>query len=189
MPDPTTRENQAPPESPHNPAVARIGLRRLDLVLITLLTISLLAHVLTFAGILAARTLLRNQITQLADGVQQAKSTTVRYNFPIDQQLPINMNVPLQRTFTVPIQTNIRINQTIRVPIDTGFGVANLPIPIDATIPISLTVPIEIKQTLPISATVPIHLSVPLQIELGSPAFASYFDQIYRALIDLREQL
>jgi hypothetical protein len=189
MRDSTPRESQTPPESPHNPALARIGLRRLDIVLIALLTISLLGHVLTFAGVLTARTLLRNQITQLADGVQQAKSTTVRYNFPVDQQLPINMSVPLQNSFAVPIQTNIRINQTIRVPIDTGFGVANLPIPIDATIPISLTVPIEIKQTLPISATVPIHLTVPLQIELASPAFASYFDQIYRALIDLREQL
>lgn len=167
---------------------SRVRLRRLHTILITLLTLSLLAHLLTFVGLFAVRTMLRSQISQFAEGVQQAKSTTVLYNIPIDQQMPINLDIPIQRTIVVPIQTDIRINQTINVPIDTGFGVANLPIPIDATIPVSITVPIKIKESIPVSTTVPIRFSVPFQVDFGSQQFAGYFDQLYKALIELRDR-
>ncbi|MDZ4720495.1 MAG: hypothetical protein SH847_18730 [Roseiflexaceae bacterium] len=189
MSDSTTSIKRETTDQLNKHQSATRGLRRLDKILIALLMISLLAHVLTFMGFMAGRTMLRSQISQLADGVQQAKSTIVSYDFPIDQQVPININVPIQRSIIVPIQMDVRINQTLRVPVDTGFGVVSLPIPIDATIPISTTVPIEIKQIIPISTTVPIRMTVPLQIDLGSPPFSSYVDRFYRALIELRDQL
>jgi hypothetical protein len=164
-------------------------LRRLDIILIALLAISLLGHALTLAGVLSARAILRDQIGQLAAGVQQAKETDVRYNILIDQRVPVRIDVPLQHDMRVPIQTDVRIDQAITIPIDTGFGVANIPIPIRATIPVSATVPIRINETLPISTTIPIRMEVPLDIDLGSPSFAGYFDQLYRALIDLRDKL
>lgn len=164
-------------------------LRRLDIVLMLLLTISLLGHALTLAGVLSARAMLRDQIGQLADGVQQAKETNVRYDILIDQRVPVRVDVPLQHEMRVPIQTNVQIDQAITIPISTAFGTANIPVPIRATIPVSATVPIQIDETLPISTTVPIRMEVPLEIDLGSPSFAGYFDQLYRALIDLRDKL
>lgn len=186
MPESTS---SAPREHVEQHVLANRWVRPLDKILVGLLILSLLMHVLTFVGLFGMRNLLISQITQLADGVQQAKATTVRYNFPIDQQLPINISVPIERSIQVPIRTDVRINQTITIPINTSFGSTSLPVPIDATIPISTTVPIEIKQNWPISATVPIQLQVPLELDMGSPEFAGYFDQLYRTLIELRDRL
>jgi hypothetical protein len=133
--------------------------------------------------------MLRDQIGQLADGVQQVKGTSVRYDILIDQRVPVRVDVPLQHEMRVPIRTAVQIDQAITIPINTGFGMANIPIPIRATIPVSATVPIQIDETLPISTTVPIRMEVPLEIDLGSASVAAYFDDLYRALIDLRDKL
>ena len=103
--------------------------------------------------------------------------------------LPVRVDVPLQHEMRVPIRTDVQIDQAITIPINTGFGMANIPIPIRATIPVSATVPIQIDETLPISTTVPIRMEVPLEIDLGSASLAGYFDDLYRALIDLRDKL
>ena len=79
--------------------------------------------------------------------------------------------------------------QQITLPIDTGLGVINVPVPIDATVPISTSVPIAFDQTVNISTTVPIQLNLPVEIELGNGQVGDYLDRLYAALLDLRQRL
>ena len=92
------------------------------------------------------------------------------------------------RDLTVPINTSVQIKQQIMLPIDTGLGVINIPVPIDASVPISTSVPIAFDQTVNISTTVPIQLRLPVRIETGTGQVGSYLDRLYAALIELRER-
>jgi hypothetical protein len=163
-------------------------LRPFEVVMIVLLAISLLIHALTLSRLLSVRATLRDEVGQLATAVQGAKQQHLTYNVPIDQQLPINIDVPIKRELTVPIKTSVQIKQQITLPIDTGLGVVNIPVPIDTSVPISTSVPIAFDQTVNISTTVPIQLNLPVQIDMGSGQIGGYLDRLYAALLDLRER-
>jgi nucleotide-binding universal stress UspA family protein len=170
--------------------VVRRRLRPLEIVMLALLTASLLVHALTLTQLFRVRNTLRGQIEQLAAGVEAAKSEQVRYDLPIDQQVPIDLDVPISRSLTIPIRTEVRIQQQVNLPIDTGVaGQIDIPIPIDATIPVSTSVPIDFDQTVNISTTVPLRLNVPIQVDLGAPQIAGYLDRLHAALLRLRDQL
>jgi hypothetical protein len=170
--------------------VVRRRLRSLEIVMLALLTVSLLIHALTLAQLFRVRNTLRGQIDQLAAGVEAAKAEQIRYDVAIDQQVPIDLDVPIKRSLTVPIRTEVRIQQQINVPIDTGVaGQIEIPIPIDTTVPVSTTVPIDFDQTVGISTTVPLRLNVPIQVDLGAPQLSGYLDRLHAALLKLRDEL
>lgn len=168
--------------------VARRRLRPLEALMLAMLAISLIIHVLTLSRLFSVRNTLRTEIGRLADNVQAAKSNQVRYNLPIDQQIPVNIDVPIKRSLVVPVQTEVRIKQNINLPVDTGLGQFNIPIPLDTTIPISASVPIEFDQTVNISSSVPLKFDVPIQVDLGSSPFSGYLDQLHQELLDLRDK-
>src|SRR6266545_1330893 len=74
------------------------------------------------------------------------------------------------------------------LPIDPGLGVVNIPVPIDASVPISTSVPIAFDQTVNVSTTVPIQLNLPVRIDMGSGQVGGYLDRLYAALLELRER-
>ncbi len=162
--------------------------RPLMLVLVLMLGLSLVLHALTLSRLFAVRSALRAQLSQLADSMDTAQEQHVRYTVPIDQQVPINVVVPINETFVVPVNTSVQIKQDIEVPIDTGFGVINLPVPLDVNIPISTSVPISFQQDFPISTTVDLNLSVPIDIDLGAPQFAEPLDDLRQSLLELRDE-
>jgi hypothetical protein len=164
-------------------------LRPFEVVMIVLLAISLLIHALTLSRLLSVRATLRDQVEQLAGAVQNAKQQQLRYDMPIDQQVPVNIDVPIKRDLTVPINLDVPIKQQITVPVDTGLGVVNIPVSLDTSVPISTSVPIAFDQTVNISTTVPIRLNLPVQIDLGSGQVGGYLDRVYAALLELRERL
>jgi hypothetical protein len=162
--------------------------RPFEVVMIVLLAISLIVHALTLSRLLSVRATLREEVGRLAEAEQEAKQQQLHYELPIDQQVPINVDVPIQRQLDVPINTSVQIKQQITLPVDTGLGVINVPVPIDASVPISTSVPIAFDQTVNISTTVPIHLNMPVQVDLGSGQVGDYLDRIYAALLELRER-
>src|SRR3954465_12747834 len=118
-------------------------LRPFEVVMVVLLAISLLIHALTLSRLLSVRATLRDEVGRLAEAVQSAKQQQLSYDMPIDQQVPINVDVPIKRDLTVPINLKVPIKQQITVPIDTGLGVVNIPVSLDTSVPISTSVPIE----------------------------------------------
>src|SRR4051812_1319700 len=71
-------------------------LRPFEAVMIALLAISLLIHALTLSRLLSVRATLRDQVSQLAVAVQSAKQQQLTYEVPINQQVPIDIDVPIQ---------------------------------------------------------------------------------------------
>jgi hypothetical protein len=167
---------------------AKRRLRPFEAVMVVLLAISLLIHALTLSRLLSVRATLRDQVSQLAEAVQNAKQQQIRYDMPIDQEVPVNIDVPIRRDLTVPVNIDVPIKQQITVPVDTGLGIVNIPVALDTSVPISTSVPIEFDQTVNISTTVPIRLNLPVQIDLGSGQVGSYLDRLYAALLELRER-
>ena len=166
----------------------RIG--SLQTIMLVLLGVSLLIHALTLTQLFRVRNTLRDELDQLAAGVAAARNQQIRYEIPIDQNIPIDIDVPIQRNLTIPIQTEVRIQQQLNVPVDTVIaGTINIPVPIDTTVPISTNVPINFDQTINISTTVPLKMTVPVQIDLNSSQISGYLDKVYQALIELREEL
>ena len=163
-------------------------LRPFEVVMIVLLAISLLIHALTISRLLSVRATLRDEVGRLAEVVQGAKLQQLSYDLPIDQQLPINIDVPIKRDLTVPINIDVPIKQQITVPIDTGLGVVNIPVSLDTSVPISTSVPIAFDQTVNISTTVPIQLNLPVRIDMGTAQVGGYLDRLYAALLELRER-
>jgi hypothetical protein len=162
--------------------------RPFEVVMIVLLAISLLIHALTLSRLLSVRATLRDEVGRLAEAVQSAKQQQLSYDLPIDQQVPINIDVPIKRDLTVQINIDVPIKQDITVPIDTGLGIVNIPVSLDTSVPISTSVPIEFDQTVNISTTVPIQLNFPVRIDLGSGQIGGYLDRFYAALLELRER-
>jgi hypothetical protein len=166
----------------------RRGLRgRMSLTQIAL-WISLLLHGITIGWLFGVRSTIRSEIGNLADAVVAAKSETLSYDLPIDQQVPIQVNIPVRQSLQIPINTEVRIKQNIEIPIETSLGSVSLPVPLDVTVPISTTVPINFDQTVAISTDVPLQLTVPIQLDLGSSQMAGYLDRIHRALLELRDR-
>jgi len=163
-------------------------LRPFEVVMVVLLAISLLIHALTLSRLLSVRATLRDEVGRLAEAVHSAKQQQLSYDLPIDQQVPINIDVPIKRELAVPINTSVQIKQQITLPIDTGLGVVNIPVPIDASVPISTSVPIAFDQTVNVSTTVPIQLNLPVRIDMGSGQVGGYLDRLYAALLELRER-
>lgn len=164
-------------------------LRPLEITLLVLLGASLLLHALTIGRLFAVRNTLHDQINLLADGVTQAKNDQLTYTLTIDQQLPVNIDVPIKRSLEVPIDTAVRIKQNIDLPVQTALGNFTIPVPIDANIPISTTVPIAFDQTVAINTNVPIKLDVPIRIDLGSEQVAPLLDRLREKLIELSNSL
>ena len=117
-----------------------------------------------------------------------AARIALRYDLPINQQVPINIDLPIKRDLTVPINLNVPIKQDITIPIDTGLGVVNIPVKLDTSVPISTSVPIEFDQTVNISTTVPIQLTIPVRLDMNTGQVGGYLDQVYAALLKLRER-
>src|SRR3712207_6062304 len=111
--------------------------RPFEAVVVVLLAISLLVHALTIARLLNVRNTLREEVDRLAASVEAAKQSQVSYDLAIDQQVPIDIDVPIQRSLEVPINTEVRIDQTLNLPVETALGSFEIPVPIDTTIPVS----------------------------------------------------
>jgi hypothetical protein len=152
------------------------------------LVISLLLHMLTIGWLVGVRSTLRSELDVLATAVVSAKNEKLRYDFQIDQTLPINLEVPIEQSLEIPIQTQVHIKQQVDLPISTSLGIFTIPIPLDVTVPVNTTVPIEFNRTIPISTSVPIKLEVPIELDLGSPEFSGYLDRLHDALLTMKSR-
>jgi hypothetical protein len=170
-------------------AAAERRVKPLTGLLLAMLAMSLLLHAITLTRLFAVRNTLKTEMGRLADGVLATKQEVVTYNLDLDQQVPVNLSIPVRQSVVIPINTSVQIKQDITIPIDTGFGTIDLPVPLDVTIPINTEVPIEFNQDVPISTTLPIKMSIPIQLDLGSPQLSGYFDRLHKTLLDLRDQL
>lgn len=123
------------------------------------------------------------------------------YRFPVQDQMPVVMDIPFEDTFsipfrqTIPIHTQIPIDEVVEVPVNTPLGTLSLRIPIRMAVPVDLEVPIDlqvevpVQKTIHVSTTVPISMAVPVEISLAETPLKRYLDELRSQLLHLRSRL
>ncbi|MFQ5611326.1 MAG: hypothetical protein ACE5H9_04245 [Anaerolineae bacterium] len=164
-------------------------LQRLNPLLWILVLISLALNIVLLVALNQARRVLIDGLVQVEAGLANMSDDVIRYEFEIDQTIPINTDVPFNRTLEVPLKTNFPIHQVFEVPVNTPLGVVNLEIPLDTEIPVDLVVPITIDETINIETEVPLELSIPLEIDIAQTPLAGYLLEAQSSLRGFREGL
>lgn len=124
-------------------------------------------------------------------GIDEFANSTIRFDVKIDETVPINTEVVLDRTLQVPIRTTIPIDETFdtTIKINGPFGVD---IPLDITVPIKLDLPIDldvqipINETVPVNTEVPVNLDVPIEIDISETELAVLAEALAQGLESFR---
>jgi hypothetical protein len=122
-------------------------------------------------------------LTEAVSGLQAFRSSTLEFEVSINETIPIETEILLDRTLTVPIQASIPIDQvvettiTIAGPFDTKIPL-DVSVPVQLDIPVDLEIPLSINETIPISTSVPVRLTVPIAIEVAETELASLADAL-----------
>jgi len=123
------------------------------------------------------------------------QESTLTFNVEIDQELPVNAEIPFNETIEIPVKLIIPFKQQIQTtvnvdPFNTGFEIPiDLNIPIDMEFPIDQVVPITIERTIPISTTVPLQLAVPININVADTDLAPFIDELRQGLDEFKTNL
>ncbi len=150
-------------------------------------------------------TLLQGQLAELAPAVQagldeavagltEFETSTIFFNVPINEVIPISTEVLLDRTLEVPLSTILPIDETIEttIRVDGPFGIE---IPLDITVPIALDLPIDldvaipINETVPIDTSIPVNLSVPIEVQVEGTELANLAASLREGLLSLQAVL
>ena len=137
---------------------------------------------------------------QIAAGVEEAITglrtfgdSTIEFPVKIDQTIPVETEVVIDRTVQVPIKTTIPINQSFdtTIKIDTPLGKVplNVTVPVDVEVPVDLTVDIPINETVPIKDEIPVKLDVPVRIDVSQTELKNLTDSIAAGLESLQDML
>jgi EmrB/QacA subfamily drug resistance transporter len=137
---------------------------------------------------------------QISAGVEEAITglrtfgdSTIEFPVHIDQTIPVETEVVIDRTVEVPIKTTIPINQSFdtTIQVDTPFGKIPLDVtvPVDVEVPVDLTVDIPINETVPISDEIPVKLDVPVKIDVSQTELKELTDSIAAGLESLQDML
>jgi hypothetical protein len=120
-------------------------------------------------------------------GLDSFRSSTIEFDVPINEDIPIETEIVLNRTLDVPIQTTFAIDQVVDTTI-TIAGPFDTQIPLDVTVPVQLDVPVDlvipfaINEVIPISAEVPVRLTVPIAVKVAGTELASLADALSEGL-------
>ncbi len=124
-------------------------------------------------------------------GIDEFSTSTIRFDVRIDETVPINTEVVLNRTIQVPINTTIPIDEEFdtTITIQGPFGIdipLNITVPINLDLPIDLDVAIPVNETIPINTEVPVNLAVPIEIDISETELAALAEALAEGLESFR---
>ncbi len=126
----------------------------------------------------------QESIQQTIADLETFEKSAIEFNVQVDQEFPVEAEIPFNETIEVPIQLVVPIQDNIETTIEvdllnTGNGIPiDVTVPIDMEVPIDTTIPVEIDRTIPISTSVPLNFDVPVVIEIGNTELAGYLERI-----------
>lgn len=90
----------------------------------------------------------------------------IRHEVTLPAGTPLSLDIPVNERFSVAVDTVIPLNTTIEVPIRGPLGVARVPIPIRADIPVQTSLPLHIEHTFRIRTATTAPIVIPLQFRV-----------------------
>ena len=171
-------------------------MRKLDIVLIVLVAVSLTLNGILVAGgglVLQRALKLRRAAVGMLDqatvGLTSLEKERVEYPVHIRQDVPVVADVPFKQTMVIPLHTTVPISFTAVVPVNLMLTTVEMEIPIDLDVPLDLEVPVTISQTVHISTTVPLNMNVPVTIDVAETPLRGYLEQFRKSLERLQDAL
>ena len=124
-------------------------------------------------------------------GIDEFRTSTIRFDVSINETVPINTEVVLNRTLEVPIRTVLPIDEEFEttIRIDGPFGIdipLDITVPINLDLPIDLTVAIPVNESIPINTEVPVNLDVPIEIDISETELAALAEALAEGLESFR---
>ncbi len=173
-------------------------------ILFTLVIISLGLNLFLIFQLMQTRRQLLQIVTDVKPALQETfdtvgqeletfQNSTLQFNIQIDQQVPINTDIPFNETVDVPVQVVIPVKEEIETTVMMDPFQAGLEIPVDIVVPIDMEFPIDqvvsftVARTVPISATIPLSLTVPINIDINNTDLAPYVEQLREGLDTLEK--
>lgn len=130
-------------------------------------------------------------IDEAVTGLREFGESTISFDVEIDEVIPIDTEVVINRTIEVPINTELPINQDIDTTIEVDTPLGNIPldisVPVDVVVPIDLVVDIPIDETVPIVDEFPVQLDVPIAIDVGETELANLTASLAAGLESLQD--
>jgi outer membrane murein-binding lipoprotein Lpp len=131
-------------------------------------------------------------LSEAVAGIDTFRTSTIQFDVTIDEVVPINAEVVLDRTLDVPIKTTLPIDETFdtTITINGPFGVD---IPLDITVPIKLDLPIDldvaipVNETIPVNTEIPVKLDVPISIDISQTELAALAEALQAGLESFRQ--
>jgi MFS family permease len=125
-------------------------------------------------------------------GIDQFRTSTIRFDVSINETVPINTEVVLNRTLQVPIRTVLPIDEefetTIRINGPFGIDIPlDITVPINLDLPIDLTVAIPVNERIPVNTEVPVNLDVPIEIDISETELATLAEALAQGLESFRQ--
>ncbi|MDJ0924009.1 MAG: MFS transporter [Acidimicrobiia bacterium] len=135
---------------------------------------------------------LDSALSEAVVGIETFRTSQITFDVAINETVPIDTQVVLDRTLDVPIQTTLPIDETIDTTI-TVNGPFGIDIPLDITVPIQLDLPIDldvaipVNETIPIQTEVPVNLDVPIVIDIAETELAALAEALQQGLESFRQ--
>jgi len=132
-------------------------------------------------------------VDEAITGLREFGDSTIAFNVPIDEVIPIDTEVVIKRTVEVPIKTEIPIDQDIDTTIQVNTPLGDIPlditVPVDVVVPIDLTVDIPIDETVPVKDEFPVQLDVPIALDVRDTELKNLTDSLATGLESLQDVL
>lgn len=135
------------------------------------------------------RPVFKETITEAINDLEEIQGSTIEFEVTIDDEFPVNVDIPINEQMNFPIEVTVPIRQEITTTammslFEGGIEVpVDIAVPVDVEVPIDVVVPLEIDQTVSLSTTVPVNIDVPVAIVVDETDLAAYIDQLRTALV------
>jgi hypothetical protein len=145
-------------------------------VILIVIIIYLVGFVLQNRGRLGVTTQnIAGNVRELQDVVVQLQKAHIITTIPLDQQLPINLIVPIDTTTTVTTAEPVPIN----VPADIDMGpFGQLHPNVSLALPPETSLTIRLKLDVPLNTQIPVKLDVPVDIALANTELGPQFERL-----------
>jgi len=132
-------------------------------------------------------------LEQTITDLKTFQDATIEFNVAVDEEFPVEAQIPFNETIEVPIKLTVPIRQDIETTIVIDVLGQGLPVdvsvPVDVEVPIDTTITVPIDRTIDIATTVPLKMDVPIALEIGDTELAGYVDRIRESLVSFDTML
>jgi hypothetical protein len=122
----------------------------------------------------------RHAVTEAHSAVGEIQQATIRATVPIDHQLPLQLQVPIDQNTTVTTVAPIPLSVPAQITFPAGGGTLNATVSLD--LPVGTQLPVHLGLNVPVTTTVPVRLDVPVNIPLRETELAAPFERLRRLL-------